>query len=302
MALATVEVAAGTVVGMDETLNVPLSDVTVRGRAAFRLSMSAVGVKDKIIDSKEKWDTMSEVVLMMPMIGRGGGRQAEHNVVHDGLIFDGIEAAKDNTCRSSTPIRARRVARGDKNTSKQKFVEVFKTIQPIEDGAELEAEWEGGSSHMGPGHGGGRQAEHDVIHDGLIFDGIEAAKDNTHRSSYACMLVIRVRRVARGDKNTCKRKFAGVFKTIQPIEDGAELEAEWEGCSRLRSTWKRGLDERSHLDDADDHVPVVIWVQWTYVGLKRRMSVEDVVVADKQNTMSSKMDLRWYRGRGRQHM
>ncbi|KAH9009278.1 hypothetical protein EDB84DRAFT_1446359 [Lactarius hengduanensis] len=181
----TVEVAAGTVVGMDETLNVPLSDVTVRGRAAFRLSMSAVGVKDKIIDSKEKWDTMSEVVLMMPMIG----------------------------------------------------------------------------------HGGGRQAEHDIIHDGLIFDGIEAAKDNTHRSSYACMLV--------------------------PIEDGAELEAEWEGCSRLRSTWKRGLDERSHLDDADDHVPVVIWVQ---------MSVEDVVVADKQNTMSSKMDLRWYRGRGRQHM
>ncbi|KAH9019700.1 hypothetical protein EDB85DRAFT_1896551 [Lactarius pseudohatsudake] len=178
-----------------------------------------------------------------------------------------------------------RVARGDKNTSKQKFVEVFKTIQPIEDRAELEAEWEGGSSHMGPGHGGGRQAEHNVIHDGLIFDGIEAAKDNTHRSSYACMLVIRVRRVARGDKNTCKRKFAGVFKTIQPIEDGAELEAEWEGCLRLRSTWKRGLDERSHLDDADDHVPVVIWVQ---------MSVEDVVVADKQNTMSSKMDLRWY--------
>ncbi|KAH8984286.1 hypothetical protein EDB86DRAFT_2833554 [Lactarius hatsudake] len=211
MALATVEVVAGTVVGMDETLNVPLSDVTVRGHAAFRLSMSAIGVKDKIIDSKENSH-------MGP--GRGGGRQAEHNVVHDGLIFDGIEAVKDNTCRSSTP-----------------------------------------------GHGGGRQAEHDVIHDGLIFDGIEAAKDNTHRSSYACMLV--------------------------PIEDGAELEAEWEGCSRLRSTWKRGLDERSHLDDADDHVPVVIWVQ---------MSVEDVVVADKQNTMSSKMDLRWYRGRGRQHM
>ncbi|KAH8978526.1 hypothetical protein EDB86DRAFT_2836673 [Lactarius hatsudake] len=270
MALATVEVAAGTVVGMDETLNVPLSDVTVRGHAAFRLSMSAVGVKDKIIDSKENSH-------MGP--GRGGGRQAEHNVVHDGLIFDGIEAAKDNTCRSSTPIRARRVARGDKNTSKQKFVEVFKTIQPIEDGAELEAKWEGGlrlriiwvqSASLirdNKGHGGGRQAEHDVIHDGLIFDGIEAAKDNTHRSSYACMLV--------------------------PIEDGAELEAEWEGCSRLRSTWKRGLDERSHLDDADDHVPVVIWVQ---------MSVEDVVVADKQNTMSSKMDLRWYRGRGRQHM
>ncbi len=42
--------------------------MTVRGHAAFRLSMSAVGVKDKIIDSKEKWDTMSEVVLMMPMI------------------------------------------------------------------------------------------------------------------------------------------------------------------------------------------------------------------------------------------
>ncbi|KAH9031710.1 hypothetical protein EDB84DRAFT_1438822 [Lactarius hengduanensis] len=162
---------------------------------------------------------------------------------------------------------ARRVARGDKNTSK-KFVEVFKTIQPIEDGAELEAEWEGGSSHMGPdvrprGRGGGRQAEHDVVHDGLIFDGIKAAKDNTHRSSYACMLAVEIRvwRVARGDKNTCKRKFVGVFKTIQPIEDGAELEAKWEGCLRLRSTWKRGLDERSHLDDADDCVPVVIWVQ-----------------------------------------
>ncbi|KAH9009787.1 hypothetical protein EDB84DRAFT_1446120 [Lactarius hengduanensis] len=86
------------------------------------------------------------------------------------------------------------------------------------------------------GRGGGRQAEHDVVHDGLIFDGIEAAKDNTCRSSTP----IRARRVARGDKNTCKRKFVAVFKTIQPIEDGAELEAEWEGSSRLRSTWKSG--------------------------------------------------------------
>ncbi|KAH9024495.1 hypothetical protein EDB85DRAFT_2181545 [Lactarius pseudohatsudake] len=55
----------------------------------------------------------------------------------------------------------------------------------------------------------------------MVFDGIEAMKDNTCRSSYACMLAIRARRVARGDKNT--------------IEDGAELEAEWEGSSSLRS-------------------------------------------------------------------
>ncbi|KAH8981158.1 hypothetical protein EDB86DRAFT_2835006 [Lactarius hatsudake] len=76
----------------------------------------------------------------------------------------------------------------------------------------------------------------------MVFDGIEAVKDNTCRSSYACMLAVEIRawRVARGDKNTCKRKFIAVFKTIQPIEDGAELEAEWEGSSRLRSTWKSG--------------------------------------------------------------
>ncbi|KAH9010860.1 hypothetical protein EDB84DRAFT_1651186 [Lactarius hengduanensis] len=66
----------------------------------------------------------------------------------------------------------------------------------------------------------------------MVFDGIEAAKDNSCRSSYACMLAIRARRVARGDKNT--------------IEDGAELEAEWEGSSRLRSTPGRKKPKRKH--------------------------------------------------------
>ncbi|KAH9017197.1 hypothetical protein EDB84DRAFT_1629158 [Lactarius hengduanensis] len=51
----------------------------------------------------------------------------------------------------------------------------------------------------------------------MVFNGIEAAKDNTRRSLYTCMLAVLV------------------FKTIQPIEDGAELEARWEGSSRLRT-------------------------------------------------------------------
>ncbi|KAH8989784.1 hypothetical protein EDB86DRAFT_2831463 [Lactarius hatsudake] len=166
----------------------------------------------------------------------------KQNTMSSMMVFDGIEAVKDNTCRSSyacmlaVEIRARRVARGDKNTCKRKFVVVFKTIQPIEDGAELEAEWEGSSrlriiwvqwtyvglkrrmSILGDVVVADKQ---NTMSSMMVFNGIEAAKDNTHRSSYACMLAIRARRVARGDKNT--------------IEDGAELEAEWEGSSSLRS-------------------------------------------------------------------
>jgi hypothetical protein len=76
---------------------------------------------------------------------------------------------------------------------------------------------------------------------------------------------------------------------IQPrlIEDGAELEAEWEGSSRLRSSTWKSSSQRLKSE-------IARWT-YTYVGLKRRMSVlGDVVVADKQNTMLSKMDLRWY--------
>ncbi|KAH9018327.1 hypothetical protein EDB85DRAFT_1897213 [Lactarius pseudohatsudake] len=157
----------------------------------------------------------------------------KQNTMSSMMVFDGIEAVKDNTCRSSytcmlaVEIRARRVARGDKNTCKRKFVVVFKTIQPIEDGAELEAEWEGSSrlriiwvqmSILGDVVVADKQ---NTMSSMMVFNGIEAAKDNTRRSSYACMLAIRARRVARGDKNT--------------IEDGAELEAEWEGSSSLRS-------------------------------------------------------------------
>ncbi|KAH8989774.1 hypothetical protein EDB86DRAFT_2831455 [Lactarius hatsudake] len=157
----------------------------------------------------------------------------KQNTMSSMMVFNGIEAVKDNTCRSSyacmlaVEIRARRVVRGDKNTCKQKFVAVFKMIQPIEDGAELEAEWEGSlrlriiwvqMSILGDMVVADKQ---NTMSSMMVFNGIEAAKDNTCRSSYACMLAIRAWRVARGDKNT--------------IEDGPELEAEWEGSSSLRS-------------------------------------------------------------------
>ncbi|KAH9017426.1 hypothetical protein EDB84DRAFT_1628871 [Lactarius hengduanensis] len=142
----------------------------------------------------------------------------KQNTMSSMMVFDGIEAAKDNTCRSSYACML--------------AVSVFKTIQPIEDGAELEAKWEGSSRWTYVGLKRRMSILGDVVvadkqntmSSMMVFDGIEAVKDNTRRSSYTCMLAveIRARRVARGDKNT--------------IEDGAELEAKWEGSSRLRST------------------------------------------------------------------
>ncbi|KAH8989793.1 hypothetical protein EDB86DRAFT_2831466 [Lactarius hatsudake] len=128
----------------------------------------------------------------------------KQNTMSSMMVFDGIEAVKDNTCRSSYTCML--VSYGSSQRLKSEitrwtYVGLKRRMSIL--GDVVVADKQNTMSSM------------------MVFNGIEAAKDNTRRSSYACMLAIRARRVARGDKNT--------------IEDGAELEAEWEGSSSLRS-------------------------------------------------------------------
>ncbi|KAH9023480.1 hypothetical protein EDB85DRAFT_1894746 [Lactarius pseudohatsudake] len=128
----------------------------------------------------------------------------KQNTMSSMMVFDGIEAVKDNTCRSSYACMLASYGSSQRLKSeitRWTYVGLKRRMSIL--GDVVVADKQNTMSSM------------------MVFNGIEAAKDNTRRSSYACMLVIRARRVARGDKNT--------------IEDGAELEAEWEGSSSLRS-------------------------------------------------------------------
>ncbi|KAH9011355.1 hypothetical protein EDB85DRAFT_2229279 [Lactarius pseudohatsudake] len=128
----------------------------------------------------------------------------KQNTMSSMMVFNGIEAVKDNTCRSSYACML--VSYGSSQRLKSEitrwtYVGLKRRMSIL--GDVVVADKQNTMSSM------------------MVFNGIEATKDNTRRSSYACMLAIRARRVARGDKNT--------------IEDGAELEAKWEGSSSLRS-------------------------------------------------------------------
>ncbi|KAH8997016.1 hypothetical protein EDB86DRAFT_2829048 [Lactarius hatsudake] len=128
----------------------------------------------------------------------------KQNTMSSMMVFDGIEAVKDNTCRSSYACMLASYGSSQRLKSeitRWTYVGLKHRMSIL--GDVVVADKQNTMSSM------------------MVFNGIEAAKDNTHRSSYACMLAIRAWHVARGDKNT--------------IEDGAELEAEWEGSSSLRS-------------------------------------------------------------------
>ncbi|KAH9024100.1 hypothetical protein EDB85DRAFT_1894482 [Lactarius pseudohatsudake] len=144
----------------------------------------------------------------------------------------------------------------------------------IEDGAELEAKWEGSS----------RLSAKYMLSFQLEESSVEPSNSDYLKVHAAFAKVMQVviwvqmsvlRDVVVADKQNMMSSM--MVSSLMVL--------------RLQRTTHVGVCTPSY--GSSQHLKSKI-TRWIYMGLKHRMSVKDMVVANKQNTMLSKMDLQWY--------